>query len=476
MKPVITPEEAARLDRVSAEPVEILMERAGWAVEIAAARMGAGYGSRVAVLVGPGNNGGDGYVAAGLLRRRGAAVVIHQLREPKTQAALWALQRAVAAGVQIQEMAGPPPSGVDLVVDAVFGGGYRGRCPPTLAAWMDLPAPVLAVDFPSGVDPATGEVGDRAFSADLTVTFQALKTGHLLGEGPDRCGRIEVADIGLTGLRPSMLVAEESDCPRPNRRRTAHKWTAGSVIVVGGSRGMTGAALLAARSALRAGAGAVELMVPGGCQSLVAGAAPELLTSGLGKGQHFEPARVEACVERAARFDVMVIGPGIGRAEETRQWARRVIARRAGALVVDADALRAADVALLSGRREPTVITPHRGELASLTGPDPGLAEMQGLGMLGMVVLGKGAPTLVCDESTTWAVTEGGPELATIGSGDVLAGWLAALWARGLSPSVAARSAAFWHGRAGAFLAARRTVTADGLADEVGRWAWERSR
>ncbi|MCE2526846.1 MAG: NAD(P)H-hydrate dehydratase [Actinomycetia bacterium] len=472
MKPVITPEEASRLDQDSPEPVEILMERAGWAVEIAAARMGVGYGSRVAVLVGPGNNGGDGYVAAGLLRRRGAAVSVYRLKGPKTQAACWAMSRAVDAGVEIKDLA-PPPGGVDLVVDAVFGGGYRGRCPPELEAWMDCPAPVLAVDFPSGLDPGTGRVGDRAFSAQRTVTFQALKTGHLLGEGPDYCGTVEVADIGLVGARPAMLLAEKQDCPRPGRSRVAHKWSAGSVVVVGGSRGMTGAAVLAGRSALHAGAGAVELMVPGGCQSLVAGVVPELLTVGLGEGRHFSVSHADACLARAARFDVMVIGPGIGRTEETRKWARRVITGRTGALVVDADALRAADVDLLSRRRHPTVITPHRGELASLTGPDPGLAEMQSLGRAGVVVLGKGNPTLVCDATESWVVKEGGPELATIGSGDVLAGWLGALWARGLSPSVAARSAAFWHGRAGAALASRRTVTADVLVEEVGRWAWE---
>ena len=472
MKPVITPEEATRLDRVSPEPVEVLMERAGWAVEIAAARMGVGYGSRVAVLVGPGNNGGDGYVAAGLMTRRGAAVTIHQLRAPKTEAARWAYRRAERAGVEIVELA-PPPGGIDVVVDAVFGGGYRGTCPPVLAAWMEYPAPVLAVDFPSGLDPVAGLVKDRAFSAQRTVTFQALKTGHLLGEGPDRCGEIEVADIGLTGLRPAMFLAEESDCLRPPRLRTAHKWSAGSVVVVGGSRGMTGAALLAARSALHAGAGAVELMVPGACQSLVAGAAPELLTSGLGDGQWFEENQAAECLERASRFDVMVMGPGLGRTEETRRFVRQVVAKRTGALLVDADGLRAAHVKLLAERRGPTVITPHRGELASLAGPSPGLAEMQGLGLLGMVVLAKGNPTLVCDERDTWVVREGGPELATIGSGDVLAGWLGALWARGLSPSEAARSAAFWHGRAGASLAARGTVTADTLVWEVGRWAWE---
>lgn len=472
MKPVITPAEAGRLDRVSSEPVEALMERAGWAVEIAAARMGAGYGSRVAVLVGPGNNGGDGYVAAGLLRRRGAAVVVHQLREPKTGAARWALGRAAAAGVEIRALASPPTR-VDLVVDGVFGGGFRGECPPLLAAWMEHPAPVLAVDFPSGLNPTTGEVADLCFTAERTVTFHALKTGHLRGEGPDRCGEVIVADIGQTGGTPAMLLAEEEDCPRPARCRTVHKWKAGSVMVAGGSRGMTGAPLLAARSALRAGAGSVGLMVPGAFQGVMAGVAPELLTFGIGGGERFETAQAADCLETASRFDVMVIGPGIGRAPHTSRWARAVIEGWEGPLVVDADALGASDPKLLAARRGATVITPHRGELASLTGAAPGLEEIRELAALGMVVLAKGNPTLVSDPSGTWVVREGGPELATIGTGDVLAGWVGALWARGLSPPAAARSAAFWHGRAGADLSSRRTVTADALSEEVGRWAWE---
>ena len=472
MRPVITPGEAARLDRISPEKVEVLMERAGWAVAIAATRMGAGYGSRVAVLAGPGNNGGDGYVAAGLLRRRGAQVEVHRLAAPRTEAARWAARRAVADGAVIKDM-GRPFFGLDLVIDAVFGGGFRGECPPSVAAWMAGAAPVLAVDFPSGIDPLTGEVADECFTAGHTVTFHALKTGHLLGEGPDRCGEVSVADIGLKGGDPALLLAEEKDCPRPARHRTAHKWSVGSVIVAGGSRGMTGAALLAARAALHAGAGAVGLMVPGGCQATVAGAAPELLTYGPGSGEHFEPASVDICLEQSARFDVMVIGPGVGRAAATREWVREMVGRWEGPLVVDADALWAADPQLLSARAGPTVVTPHRGELASLTIAQPGMAEAKSLAQTGMVVLAKGNPTLICDRSATWVVREGGPELATIGTGDVLAGWVGALWARGLEPATAARSAAFWHGRAGASLAARRTVTADLLVGEVGRWAGE---
>ena len=152
------------------------------------------------------------------------------------------------------------------------------------------------------MNPATGEVPDQSFAAERTVTFHALKTGHLLGEGPDYCGEVEVADIGQAGEIPALLLAEAEDCPRPARRRTVHKWKAGSVMVMGGSRGMTGAPLLAACSALRAGAGSVGLMVPGGCQEVVAGPAPELLTFGLGS---------ERASKRPGRLHVWRRRPGL---------------------------------------------------------------------------------------------------------------------------------------------------------------------
>src|SRR5690606_18975213 len=145
----------------------------------------------------------------------------------------------------------------DLVIDALFGGGSRTGLPEAVVAWIDAALPTLAVDFPTGLNPDTGSVETRAFTAVETITFGTLKTGHVNGSGPDHCGRVSVVDIGIEGGEPSLYIAEQGDAPRPTRPRNTHKWAAGAVLVVGGSDGMIGASVLAARSALGFGAGAV---------------------------------------------------------------------------------------------------------------------------------------------------------------------------------------------------------------------------
>jgi ADP-dependent NAD(P)H-hydrate dehydratase / NAD(P)H-hydrate epimerase len=471
MRPVITPEEAARLDAASTVPVDDLMERAGLAVALAAVEMGARYGTRVTVLAGPGNNGGDGYVAARHLRGRGVAVEVHALDHPRTEVAHAAAARARRAGVPVRELAGPVPSAI--VIDALFGGGFRRGLPDEVRSWMAVPARVLAVDVPSGLDPATGEVADGAFSAERTVTFHALKTGHVQGEGPDRCGLVTVADIGLVGGDPAMVVADDGDAPRPPRPRAAHKWSAGSVLVVGGSPGMLGAAVLAGTSALTFGAGSTAVAVPGAWQQALVAAAPQLLSHAVGGGFEFPAgAGVEVC-RLAERYDVTLLGPGLGRGRP--ELVAETIRGVHGPLVLDADALNLLDPAMLESRSVPAVLTPHAGEFRRLTGEEPGPDAARGFASAsGSVVLLKGNPTHVTDGETVWLVDAGGPELATIGTGDVLAGMLAALWARGLEPLTAAVSAAHWHGRAGADLASAGTVTADRLAEHVARFAWDR--
>lgn len=469
MQPVISPEESSRLDAASDAPVEVLMERAGLGVALAAVRLGAAYGKKVIVLAGPGNNGGDGYVAARYLRERGVAVEVRALAQPATPAARRAHDTAVRAGVPVRAMSEPVPA--DLVVDALFGAGFRGTLPEGVVGWTQLPSPVLAVDVPSGLDAATGEAHGPVFRAAATVTFHARKVGHLIGRGPDLTGRVEVVDIGLTGGTGEFRLCEEGDAPRPPRPRTAHKWSAGSVLVVGGSQGLTGAAFLAARSALSGGAGSVTLACPGGLQPIYAGMGAEIMTAGIGTGEGFAASDVGAVVETAARYDVLALGPGLGKGREG--FVAGILGEREGPLVVDADGINAIpDVRLLAEREAPTVITPHAGEFRRLTGEPDGHQSAHRLAeSTGTVVLLKGSPTFVAG-SEVWAVTSGGPELATIGTGDVLTGLLAALWARGLDAEAAARSAAFWHGRAGAAAAGSGTVTADTLAREIGKFAW----
>ncbi|HDH27157.1 MAG TPA: NAD(P)H-hydrate dehydratase [Actinobacteria bacterium] len=469
MQRVLTPAASARLDAASSDPGPVLMERAGLGVALAAARMGARYGARAIVLAGPGNNGGDGYVAARHLHRRGVAVEVHALAEPKTPDAAWAKAGTVDEGVSIRSIGEPQPA--DLIIDAVFGAGFRGSLPKVLIPWIETDVPVLAVDIPSGLDGTTGHVEGPVFMATATVTFHSPKVGQFIGRGPDVCGRLEVRDIGLVGGDTAFLLAEESDAPRPGRARTAHKWSAGSVVVVGGSPGMTGAPLLAARSALHAGAGSVSIACPGALQTVYAGAAPELLTTGIGSGVRFEQADARTVAEAARRFDLIALGPGLGGGRE--RFVASLLETWDGPLLIDADGINAlSGPEALAGRSSPTVITPHIGEFRRLTDVDATYEHAADLAAgTGSIVVLKGSPTFVMG-TQRWVVRSGGSELATIGTGDVLTGLLAALWARGLDAETAARSAAYWHGRAGASLAERETVTADLLAAEIGKIAW----
>ncbi|MGZ8753788.1 MAG: NAD(P)H-hydrate dehydratase [Acidimicrobiia bacterium] len=469
MRSVITPEESARLDAASAEPVELLMERAGLAVALAAVEMGASYGRKVAVLAGPGNNGGDGYVAARYLAGRGVSVVVHAILPPASPAAIWAHGTAVMAGVPVAPLG--EPSTPDLIVDALFGVGFRGALPAEVVPWMALDTPVLAVDVPSGLEAASGAVSGPVLRASRTITFHALKVGHVVGAGPDLCGQVTVIDIGLAGGESEFLLCEEVDAPRPPRPRQAHKWSAGSVLVVGGSAGLTGAAHLAARSSLMGGAGAVTIACPAALQSIYAGLAAEIMTAGIGTGTRFSPGDVHAVLKAAARYDVMALGPGLGPGQEG--FVAALMEEWNGPLVVDADGLNAIrGLDALAGRSSPTLITPHAGEFHRLTGWEASYQKAQELAATtGAVVLLKGSPTFVAGEQL-WAITCGGAELATIGTGDVLTGLVAALWARGLDAETAGRSAAYWHGRAGSDIAHRGTVTADVLAAEIGRYAW----
>ena len=468
MRSVITAEEVARLDEASETSEMVLMERAGLAVALAAVRMGARYGTRVIVLAGTGNNGGDGYVAARHLKERGVDVVVRCLAYPKgSDSARRSMAFAAAkAGVPIAPIGYPEPA--DLIIDALFGVGFHGSLPDSALAWLAHPAPVLAVDVPSGLDATAGTVDGSAFRATTTVSFHALKTGHLVGDGPEYSGAVEVADIGLSGEVATWLLCEDADAARPARRSTDHKWSAGSVAVVGGSPGIGGAAVLAAQAAVAFGAGAVRLVVPQAVRAEVAAMDPGLMTQGCGSSAvHDDPTAVLAASER---FDVLALGPGLGAiggdfvTQIAGSWERP--------LVLDADAISLASVDVLRSRTAPTVITPHAGEFERLTG-EPATPEAAAhlARQTGTIVVLKVSPTFVFG-AEPWVVTSGGPELATIGTGDVLTGMVAALIARGLPAEAAARSAAYWHGRTGTVMALEASVTAPRLAEAVGRFAW----
>jgi len=437
MLPVLTPDEMAAVDAAAAEPVEVLIERAGAAVaHHALDLLGGGYGRRVVVLAGKGNNGADGRAAAVRLARRGVRVEVIE---------------AADAPDRLRPC--------DLVIDAAYGTGFRGEHhAPTVAG-----TPVLAVDIPSGVSGLTGEVSGRALQAARTVTFAALKPGLLFEPGRSLAGRVVLADIGLEVAAASAGVVEAGDLPGwlPVRAPDAHKWRA-AVLVVAGSAGMLGAAHLAAAAAQRGGAGMVRVATPGAADD------PRRPVEAVGLATPAEGWAPTVLAE-LSRFQSMVIGPGLGTATDTRSAVRAVLTGSTVAAVVDGDALtalgrEAGDV--LGGRGGPTVLTPHDGEHERLTGSRPGPDRIQAARALavatGSVALLKGPTTVIADPGGAVRVTiSGDARLATAGTGDVLSGIIAALLSQGVAPLDAAAAGAWLHGRAASLGPARGLVAGD---------------
>lgn len=421
MIPVVTPVEMAAVDVAAADRIEELIDRAGRAVARAALEMlGGTYGRRVVVLAGPGNNGADGRVAAAQLRHHGVRVRIIDAIHPPDEVL-----------------------SADLVIDAAFGNGLsRSYTPPAI----DAATPVLAVDLPSGVDGLTGERLGEPWPADRTITFVALKPGLVLEPGRSLAGDVRVVDVGLDPGAASVHAVDDADVARllPGRPVDDHKWRSG-VRVIGGSPGMTGAAALAARAAVRSGAGIVQLALPGG-------RGDEGPTEVVG---HPLPIDDWAAGATAGldRIRAVLVGPGLGPAGPADLEA---VAAVDAALVVDGDALQPELLPDLASRGSATVLTPHDGEWARLGGD--GSADRIGATVSfavrhGVTVVRKGPTTIVAAPAgTARVVTAGTAALASAGTGDVLAGCIAALLARGLDGPDAGVAAAHLHGTAGAEL------------------------
>jgi hydroxyethylthiazole kinase-like uncharacterized protein yjeF len=466
MEPVLSVAGMQKVDAMALDRVDALMDAAGYSVAMSAVAMGARYGKRVHVLAGRGNNGGDGYVAARYLLRRGAAVTVHHNGLPPVGTVAWrAMGAAERAGVRIRPI-DVPVSG-DLIIDALYGTGFRGDLPAVAVPWTATDVPVLSVDIPSGVSGDTGLAGGHAFYAQRTATFHMLKTGHLLGEGPDRCGVIDLYDIGLRGGDPTMWRFTEFDVAPTVRPRAAHKWSVGAVATIGGTRGLTGAAMLAARAAIAAGAGMSAILTTAGNAAAYETIAPDLVAiQACDRDSWGEDAsRVLSLVDR---FQSLIVGPGLEPAN--RAFVMELAAGFRGVLILDAGALSVlGNLEVLANRAGATVLTPHAGEFNRLTGSDPSPDIVRELSdSSGAVVVAKGNPTIVAGGGRLVIVDSGGPELATIGTGDVLAGMIAAGAASGMPADIAAATAAYLHGIAGRALAHRETVSAPALVREVG--------
>jgi ADP-dependent NAD(P)H-hydrate dehydratase / NAD(P)H-hydrate epimerase len=482
--PVLTAAETRALDRETearGTSVAVLMERAGLAVARAALGLAGGaYGRRAVVICGKGNNGGDGLVAARHLSRWGMAAEVFlmdpSLREPAATN-LEALERAGTTARSFDAgTARRSLERADVAIDAIFGIGFRGAAEGDFAAAIELlgeaGAPVVAVDVPSGVEGDTGAVRGPAVHADVTVTFGAPKLGAILFPGAAATGVLEVADIGFS---PDLLVAEvglldQADVRAvwPARAPETHKRRSGVVLVVAGSRRMTGAPRLVAAGASRAGAGLVTVAAPEGALAPIQASLDEATFLPLPEGP--EGSASEAAWEvlsgRLEGFDAVAVGPGLSTDGETPALVRRLARESPVPLVIDADAINAfaGRAGELARRAAPAVLTPHAGEFARLFDMPIGELEEDRVGLVrkaaaetGCVVLLKGSRSVIASPDGEVAINPTGTSvLATGGTGDVLTGIVAALLARAVPPADAAAAGAYVHGAAGR-LAGERT-------------------
>jgi ADP-dependent NAD(P)H-hydrate dehydratase / NAD(P)H-hydrate epimerase len=397
--------------------VEAMMERAGRAVAEAILERYPD-ARRIAFVCGGGANGGDGRIAARILREEAGRDAIEELVED-----------------------------ADLVVDALFGTGFHGEPRPEAAALIGrmngAGVPVVAVDVPSGVDASTGEVAAGAVQAELTVTMHAPKVGLVVAPGRFHAGEVVAADIGLErGETGHRLVTEEILARVPHRREGDNKYTAGAVLVVGGAPGLTGAACLAAEAAFRADAGYVAVAVPEASLPVIEVRLLEAVKR-----------RLDEIDDVLPRMGAAAVGPGLGRGAEERALVRRLLEETSLPMVVDADGLYELEPFERDG---PTVLTPHEGELARLLGEESRWvaahrleALRRGVERFGCVVLLKGADTLVGAPGAGVLVrSTNAPGLATAGSGDVLTGIVAAFLAKGMDARLAAAAAASAQARA----------------------------
>lgn len=461
-------------------PSLTLMERAGAAIaQAAVACTGGVFGRRVVVLCGKGNNGGDGLVAARRLAALGARPVVVFLQDPAglrgdPQANLARLAGISQSIYEPQALAGELAR-CDVVIDALVGTGFRGSLTGNAAAAVEAVnasgKPVVAADIPSGVDGATGRVDGPAIRARVTVTMAAPKLGLVLYPGSEYAGRVQVADIGITTPAPPAVMGlpERDDVAAVLGRRPldSHKRSVGTVLMVAGSVGMTGAAALGAHAALRCGAGLVTVATVTSMAKCVDLAVLEATTLALPETAYgtMAPTAADLVLKRGESVDAVAIGPGLSTHPETAQAVRAMVAGLRTPLVVDADGLNALaeDPAILARRAAPTVITPHPGELSRLLGTttraiqaDRLAAARKAADLLQCVVVLKGYRSIVAGPGGPMVVvTTGGPALATGGTGDVLTGATVTLLAGGADAFAAAWAASWLHGRAGDVLGQR---------------------
>lgn len=483
MLPVLSPEATRELDRRAEElgvPALLLMESAGrgaaeeirrWLLDLS--------GRRILAVAGKGGNGGDALCALRFLGLWGAEVRAVVLGEPQGPAATefqafrasfperaWLLE-----GEKDLRFLEEGLSWAEVVVDGILGVGSKGPAQGmarlAIELLRDFPGLIVAIDLPSGLRGESGRIPGPAVRAHLTLAMGALKPCHLLPPAAELCGEVRVVEVAYPpgaweDIRAEARVLTQESCAAllPRRPRFGHKGTFGRVLVVAGAVGMAGAAALCAEGALRAGAGLVHVLTPEPVFPVVAGLVPEALVhpGPAGPDGAFAPEAAEEALRLAANMDVVVAGPGLGRTPGPAEVVRALLTEKTPRLVLDADALfaLAQDPKILHRKHGELILTPHPGEFSRLVGvpaeeviPDKiRWAREKALEWQSVVVL-KGPPTAIAGpEGEVLLNTTGNTALAHGGSGDVLAGIIAGLWAGGMAPRDAAALGVFVHGRA----------------------------
>lgn len=485
----LTPAEMTACDRraaASGTPEEELMERAGQAAFDLASRMASREAGPVDIYCGPGNNGGDGFVLARLMKEHGfttRAVLAADSASSISPLCMKNLVRFRESGGtviglnRLSEMAGRPALSVDALLGTGFRGSLGGSIQVCCLALAGAKGRVLALDTPTGIDGATGAVDPLTPPADVTVCFAAAKAGVLLPPGCGRAGAVFVAEIGIpVDERPDRMLLDFGAAARllPERPVDAHKNIFGKLMLMCGSEDMPGAAILTAHGAIRAGVGLAHLFVPYPAAPAVSGRVPEAICS------YFLPGDVSSLPDPSG-YMCLAAGPGMGAGVDTAKIIRHIVGNWDIPLVLDADGLNviAGAITGLAARRGPLILTPHPGELERLTGKsDTGLPDRWDTASAlsratGAVILLKGRPSMAFSpDGRRMLIPTGNHGLATGGSGDILTGIVGALFCQGLDCFDSAALGAFVHGLAADIAAAggsARSIIPSEVADTLGR-------
>jgi len=504
----VTPSQMREIDRKTIDDLGIsslvLMESAGLGLVDEIECRSEGERLRVTVICGPGNNGGDGMVAARHLADRGHEVVtfLAAARSAFSGDAKVQLRTLTRLEMDVTVLSSPSSyerafrraGDSDVIIDSLFGTGLgrvvEGQWAQCVRIINSCPGLVISADIPSGLDARTGHPLGECVTADVTVTFGLPKTGLVIFPGAQFAGEVVVADIGIPrSVIESMDLPGELLGPDPvqhvyeNRWPDTHKGSYGHLLLCCGSAGKLGAGILASRGALRAGAGLVTLAVPASAIHEVDVATPEVMTSPLPETAEgsFSRLGVNGLKKLIYERDALAIGPGISTDPEVGELVREVLTWEGFPAVVDADGLNVleGDLELLRPRGQSTVITPHPGEMSRLIGSstrdvqsDRIGAALECAGRCGSVVVLKGAGTVVAHpEGTFYINTSGNPGMASGGTGDVLTGMIGALLARGCSPLDSATVAVYLHGAAADLAIEKVTehaLTATDIIDSLG--------